>query len=39
LTFLRGQVLLNQGRVEQAPGYGRYLPRTGPLPPLAGAAR
>ena len=39
MTFLRGQVLLNQGRVEQAPGYGRYLPRTGPLPPLAGAAR
>lgn len=39
MTLLRGQVLLNQGRLEQAPGYGRYLPRTGPRPPLAGAVR
>ncbi len=39
MTLLRGQVLLHQGRLEQAPGYGRYLPRTGPLPPLAGAVR
>ena len=28
MTLLRGQVLLNQGRLEQKPGYGRYLART-----------
>ncbi|HSE93175.1 MAG TPA: amidohydrolase family protein, partial [Methylomirabilota bacterium] len=40
MTLLRGQTLLNpQGEVEQKPGYGRYLPRTGPTPPLAGAVR
>jgi dihydropyrimidinase len=39
MTLLRGQVLLNQGTLEQAPGYGRYLARTGPLPPLGGAVR
>jgi dihydropyrimidinase len=39
MTLLRGQVLLNQGRLEQAPGYGRYLARSGPRPPLGGAVR
>jgi dihydropyrimidinase len=39
LTVLRGQVLLNGGRLEQGPGFGRYLPRAGPIPPLAGAVR
>jgi dihydropyrimidinase len=40
MTFLRGQVLLNsEGGLEQKPGYGRYLARTSPLPPLAGAVR
>lgn len=39
MTLLRGRVLLNQGRLEQAPGYGQYLHRSGPLPPIAGAAR
>jgi dihydropyrimidinase len=39
MTLLRGQVLLNQGRLEQAPGYGRYLARTGPVPPIGGAVR
>ena len=39
MTLLRGRTLLNQGRLEQAPGYGRYLARGGPLPPLAGAVR
>jgi dihydropyrimidinase len=39
MTLLRGQVLLDQGRLQQAPGYGRYLARTGPVPPLAGAVR
>ncbi len=28
-----------QGKLEQAPGYGRYLARTGPIPPIAGPAR
>ncbi len=37
MTLLRGRTLLNQGRLEQAPGYGRYLARGAPLPPLAGA--
>jgi dihydroorotase-like cyclic amidohydrolase len=37
MTLLRGCVLLDQGRLKQAPGYGRFLPRTGSTPPLAGA--
>jgi dihydropyrimidinase len=36
MTLLRGQVLLNQGRLEQKPGYGRFLARTGPVAPIAG---
>ena len=39
MTLLRGRVLLNQGRLEQAPGCGQYLARGGPVPPLAGAVR
>jgi dihydroorotase-like cyclic amidohydrolase len=40
MTLLRGQVLLNrEGVLEQKPGYGRYLPRTGPVPPVGGAVR
>jgi dihydropyrimidinase len=39
MTLLRGQVLLNQGTLEQGPGFGRYLPRGGPAPPLGGAVR
>jgi dihydropyrimidinase len=39
MTLLRGQVLLNQGRLERGPGYGTFLPRRGPLPPVAGAVR
>jgi dihydropyrimidinase len=39
LTLLRGEVLLRDGRLEQAPGYGRYLGRLGPVPPLGGAVR
>ena len=39
-TLLRGQVVLNPaGELEQKPGFGAYLPRTGPVPPIAGAAR
>jgi dihydropyrimidinase len=36
MTLLRGRVLLNQGRLEQEPGYGRYLVRGRPVPPLGG---
>lgn len=39
MTLLRGRMVLNQGRLEQEPGYGRYLPRTGPTPPVGGAVR
>ncbi|MFQ5897842.1 MAG: amidohydrolase family protein [Candidatus Methylomirabilia bacterium] len=39
MTLLRGRVLLNQGRLEQEPGYGRYLPRTGPTPPIGGSVK
>ncbi len=39
-TLLRGQVMLNPaGELEQKPGFGRYLARTGPLPPLSGSVR
>ncbi|MGH7265021.1 MAG: amidohydrolase family protein [Candidatus Rokuibacteriota bacterium] len=34
MTLLRGRVLLNQGKLEQSPGYGRYLARRGPTPPV-----
>ena len=36
MTLLRGQVLLNQGRLEQQPGYGAILPCEGPTAPLGG---
>jgi dihydropyrimidinase len=39
MTLLRGRVLLNQGRLEQEPGYGRYLVRGKPVPPLGGPVR
>jgi dihydropyrimidinase len=39
MTLLRGRVLLNQGKLEQAPGYGRFLARGGPVPPIGGAVR
>jgi hypothetical protein len=38
MTVLRGQVLLNQGRLEQKPGYGKFLARTGPVAPIGGTA-
>jgi len=38
ITLLRGEVLLNPaGEIERKPGYGRYVPRTGPRPPLSSA--
>jgi dihydropyrimidinase len=39
MTLVRGQVMLNGGRLEQKPGYGQYLARTSPQPPLGGAVR
>jgi dihydroorotase-like cyclic amidohydrolase len=39
MTLLRGEVLLEQGRVRQQPGFGQYLRRTAPAPPLGGAVR
>jgi dihydropyrimidinase len=39
MTLLRGRVLLRDGKLEQAPGYGQYLARGGPVPPIAGAVR
>jgi hypothetical protein len=35
--MLRGNVLLREGRLEQSPGYGRFLARGRPVPPLGGA--
>ena len=39
MTFLRGQILYNQGRLEQKPGYGRFLTSGSPTPPLGGPVR
>src|SRR5437867_11136874 len=39
MTLLRGQVLFENGRLQQGPGFGKFLARTAPLPPIGGAAR
>jgi len=39
MTLLRGQVLLNQGSLEQNPGYGQFLPCEGPRSPIGGPVR
>ncbi|MCH7746434.1 MAG: amidohydrolase family protein [Chloroflexi bacterium] len=39
MTLLRGRVLLNQGKLEQQPGYGTFLPAGSPIPPIAGRVR
>ncbi len=36
MTLLRGQVLLNQGELEQQPGYGGFLASDSPRSPLGG---
>ena len=36
MTLLRGKVLLNQGKLEQEPGYGKFLECVGPTTPLGG---
>jgi dihydropyrimidinase len=37
MTLLRGNVLLRDGKLEQSAGYGRFLARGGPMPPLGGS--
>ena len=39
MTLLRGEVLLENGTLHQPPGFGQYLHRGRPLPPLTVAAR
>ncbi len=39
MTMLRGKVLLNQGTLEQKPGYGQLLACEGPRAPLGGPVR
>ncbi len=39
MTLLRGQVLLNQGTLEQQPGYGGFLASDSPRSPLGGPVR
>jgi dihydropyrimidinase len=39
MTLLRGQVLYNQGTLEQQAGYGRFLDAEGPRSPLGGRVR
>jgi dihydropyrimidinase len=39
MTLVRGQVVLNQGSLEQKAGFGQYLARTSPLPPVGGPVR
>ena len=39
MTLLRGQVLLNQGELEQQPGYGGFLASGSPRSPLGGPVR
>jgi dihydropyrimidinase len=39
MTLLRGEVLLDRGRLARPAGYGQFLRRGAPMPPLGGAAR
>ncbi|MFQ5874652.1 MAG: amidohydrolase family protein, partial [Dehalococcoidia bacterium] len=39
MTLLRGRVLLNQGKMEEKPGYGQFLACGGPTPPVGGPVR
>jgi dihydropyrimidinase len=34
MTFLRGRVLLNQGKLEEQPGYGQFLTAGSPVVPV-----
>lgn len=39
MTMLRGRVLLNDGKLEQQPGSGKFVAAGGPIPPIAGRVR
>jgi dihydroorotase-like cyclic amidohydrolase len=39
MTLLRGKVLLNDGKLEQRPGYGQFLQSEAPRSPLGGPVR
>jgi len=39
MTVLRGQTIYENGRLQQGAGFGQFLARSAPLPPLGGAAR
>ena len=39
MTLLRGKVLLNEGSLEQKPGYGKFLACEGPRSPVGGPVR
>jgi len=39
MSLLRGKVLLNQGKLEQKPGYGQFLKCEGPRAPIGGPVR
>jgi dihydropyrimidinase len=39
VTLLRGRVLLNQGKLEQQPGYGEFLSAGSPMPPIGGRVK
>ncbi len=39
MSLLRGKVLLNQGVLEQKPGYGSFVECTGPRAPIGGPIR
>ncbi len=39
MTMLRGRVLLNDGKLEQQPGSGKFIAAGKPIPPIAGKVR
>ena len=39
MTLLRGQAIFENGKLQQGPGFGRFLARSAPLPPVGGASR
>ena len=39
MTLLRGKVLLNDGELEQQPGYGQFLASSPPRSPIGGPVR
>ena len=36
MTLLRGNILLNDGKLEQSPGFGNFISAGSPIPPIAG---